>query len=147
MKAWIAIADIAFGGFFAMGGVAIAPVALGGFALGGVLFAGFGVGILAYAGFALGLWAMGGIVVGLQAMGGCAVGWNAAVGGVAVAHDIAQGGVALALHANDAVAQAAVASNRFFRCAFPLMTKWLWPTMILVTLPSIVFWQLARKRK
>jgi RNA polymerase sigma factor (sigma-70 family) len=147
VKAWIAIADVAFGGLFAMGGVAIAPIALGGFALGAMLFAGFGVGILAYAGFALGFWAMGGIVVGLQAIGGCAVGWSAAVGGVAVAHDIAAGGVAVALHANDAVAQAAVVGNAFFRCAYPLMTTWLWPTMILVTLPSIVFWRLACKRR
>jgi RNA polymerase sigma factor (sigma-70 family) len=147
VKAWIAVGDIAFGGLFAMGGIALAPVAFGGFAVGGVLFGGFGLGILAYAGFGLGIWAMGGIVIGLQAIGGCAIGWTAAAGGVAIAHEVAQGGVALALHANDAVAQAAVARNTFFQYAYPLMTTWLWPTMILAVLPSIVISQVARKRR
>ena len=34
VKAWIALGDIAFGGLFAFGGVAIAPISSGGFALG-----------------------------------------------------------------------------------------------------------------
>jgi hypothetical protein len=147
VKAWIAVGDVAFGGLFAMGGIAVAPVAFGGIAIGGVLFGGFGVGILAYAGFALGVWTMGGMVAGLEAIGGCAVAWKAAVGGIAVAHEFAQGGVALATHANDAVVQAYVGNNGFFRYAYLLMTKWLWPTMILATLPSLVIWQLARRKR
>ncbi len=41
-------------------------------------------------------------------------------------HELAQGGVAVALHANDAVAQAYTGNHLFFQCAYPLMTKWLY---------------------
>jgi len=145
VKAWIAVGDIAIGGLFATGGLAIAPVAFGGFALGGVLFGGFGAGVLAYAGFALGIWAMGGVVIGVQAIGGCALGWTAAAGGIAVAHQLAQGGVALALHANDPVVQSYLSNSAFFRIANALLTTWLWPTMLLAVLPSVVLGRLARR--
>jgi RNA polymerase sigma factor (sigma-70 family) len=147
VRAWIAVGDVAMGGLFALGGVAVAPIAMGGFALGAVLFGGFGVGILAYAGFAVGVWTLGGVVAGFEAVGGCALGWKAAAGGVAVAHDLAQGGVTVALHANDALARAYVGNHAFFRSAHLLMTHWLWPTMILVTLPSILMWRVARGRR
>lgn len=146
VKAWIAIGDIAVGGFFAAGGIAIAPVALGGFVIAGVLFGGFGIGLLTYAGFGLGLCAMGGLVVGLNSMGGVAIAWNAAVGGIAVAREFAQGGVALALHANDGVSLAYVRNQVFFQYAYLLMTRWLLPTMLLATLPSLIMWGVMRRK-
>jgi RNA polymerase sigma factor (sigma-70 family) len=146
IKAWIAIGDVAIGGLFAAGGIAVAPVAVAGFGIAGVLFCGFGFGLLTYAGFGLGLWAMGGVVVGLNTVGGLAVAWNAAVGGIAVAREFAQGGVAIAHHANDDVSLAYVRNGVFFQYAYLLMTKWLWPTMILATLPSLIMWRVKRRK-
>jgi RNA polymerase sigma factor (sigma-70 family) len=146
VKAWIAIGDVAIGGLFAAGGIAFAPVAVGGFVIAGVLFGGFGIGLLTYAGFGLGLWAMGGMVVGLNSIGGVAVAWNAAAGGIAVAHRFAQGGVALAQHANDDVSLAYAHNSVFFQYAYLLMTKWLLPTMLVATLPSLIGWQVTRRK-
>jgi RNA polymerase sigma factor (sigma-70 family) len=146
VKAWIAIGDIAVGGLFAAGGVAVAPVALGGFVIAGVLFGGFGIGLLTYAGFGLGLWAMGGLVVGFNSIGAVAIAWNAAVGAVAVAREFAQGGVALALHANDDVSLAYVRNGVFFQYAYLLMTRWLLPTMLVATLPSLIMWRVRRRK-
>lgn len=146
VKAWIAIGDIAIGGLFAAGGLAIAPVALGAFVIAGVLFSGFGIGLLTYAGFGLGIWAMGGMVVGLNSIGCVAIAWNAAVGGIAVARGFAQGGVALALHANDDVSLAYVRNRVFFQYAYLLMTKWLLPTMLVATLPSLIMSRVMRRK-
>jgi len=141
VKAWIAIADdVAIGGIFAFGGMAIAPICFGGFALGGAVFGGFGAGLVCFAGFAVGAWVMGGMVSGLMAVGGCALGWNSAVGGIAIAHQFAQGGVALAPHANDSLAAAYIGGQAFFRNAFTLLTKWLWPILALSVLPSLLIW-------
>lgn len=148
VKAWIAIADdAAIGVIFAFGGMAIAPICIGGFAVGGVVFGGFGAGLLCYAGFAVGIWVVGGMVSGLMAVGGCAFGWKAAVGGIAIAHEFAQGGVALAPHANDPVAGEFIGGNPFFRNAFALVTKWLWPTLLLSLLPSLLIWRATKKRR
>jgi RNA polymerase sigma factor (sigma-70 family) len=148
VKAWIALADdAAIGVIFAFGGMAIAPISIGGFALGGIVFGGFGAGILCYAGFAVGAWVVGGIVSGLMAVGGCAFGWKAALGGIAIAHDLAQGGVALAPHANDATASSFISESAFFRNAFLLVTKWLWPMLLVSLIPSILISRAARKRR
>jgi hypothetical protein len=148
VKAWIAIADdVAIGVIFAFGGMAIAPICMGGFAVGGIVFGGFGAGVLCYAGFAVGVWVVGGMVSGLMAVGGCAFGWKAAVGGIAIAHEFAQGGVALAPHANDAAAGAFIGGNAFFPNAFALVTKWLWPTVLLSMLPSLLIWRATKKRR
>jgi len=148
VKAWIAIADdAAIGGIFAFGGMAIAPICIGGFGVGGVVFGGFGAGVLCYAGFAVGVWVVGGMVSGLMAVGGCAFGWKAAVGGIAIAHQFAQGGVALAPHANDAAATAYIGGNAFFRNALVLVTKWLWPTLLVSLLPSLLIWRATRKKR
>lgn len=147
VKAWIAIGDTAVGVLFAFGGIALAPVSVGGFAAGGIVFGGFGAGALCYAGFALGIWAVGGLASGLHAIGGCATGWTAAVGGVAVAREFALGGLALAPHANDEMANSFTRSSAFFQYAFLLVTKWLWPTLLLSALPSVLLWRAARKRR
>lgn len=148
VKAWIAIADdAAIGVIFAFGGMVIAPICVGGFGVGGVVFGGFGAGVLCYAGFAVGIWVVGGMVSGVMAVGGCAFGWKAALGGIAVAREFAQGGVALAPHANDTVASAFIGSNAFFRNAFSLVTKWLWPTLLVSLLPSLLAWRSTRKHR
>jgi hypothetical protein len=148
VKAWIAIGDYAaVGGIFAFGGMAVAPIAIGGFALGGLVFGGFAAGGLVYAGFAVGIWAVGGLVSGLMAVGGCALGWKAALGGIAIAREYAQGGVALAEHANDSMALDFVRSSPFFRNAFVLVTKWLWPTLTLSMIPSLIIWRTTRRKK
>ena len=147
VKAWIAIADdLAIGVIFAFGGMAIAPLCIGGFAVGGIVFGGFGAGILCYAGFSVGIWAVGGFASGLMAIGGCAAGWNAAVGGVAISHQFAQGGVAVATYANDAMAQAYFNNSAFFRNAYLLVTKWLWPTLLVSLLPSLLIWRATKKK-
>jgi RNA polymerase sigma factor (sigma-70 family) len=148
VKAWIAIADdLAIGGLFAFGGTAIAPICFGGFALGGVVFGGFGAGILCYAGFGIGAWVVGGMVSGIMAVGGCAFGWKAALGGIAIAQQFATGGVALAAHTNDSVANAYIKDNIFFQNAFVLVTKWLWPTLLLSLVPTFLIWRATTKKR
>ena len=147
VKAWIAIADdLAIGGLFAFGGTAIAPICFGGFALGGLVFGGFGAGIVCYAGFGIGAWVVGGMVSGMMAVGGCVFGWKAALGGIAIAQQFALGGVALAAHANDAAANSFIKGNFFFQNAFLLVTRWLWPTLLLSLLPVLVIWRATKKK-
>ena len=146
VKAWIALGDVAFGGLFAFGGVAIAPMCVGGMALGVAVFGGFAAGVLTYGGFGLGIWAVGGFVMGWWAIGGCAIAWTASLGGIGIAREFAEGGIAVALHANDAAANTYIASSGFFRAAFVLVTTWLWPTMLAATVPSLVL-AIARRRK
>jgi RNA polymerase sigma factor (sigma-70 family) len=147
VRAWIAIGDVAVGGLFAFGGLAVAPVCVGGLTLGGLVFGGFAFGAVVYAGFGLGVWAMGGLVLGYSAIGACAVGWKAAVGAIAVAHEFAQGSAAVALHANDAAADAFTRGEAFFRFSYALLTRWLWPTMIAAILPSFLIWRATRKTR
>jgi hypothetical protein len=147
VQAWIAIADgLAIGGLFAFGGTAIAPICFGGFALGGLVFGGFGVGILCYAGFGIGAWVVGGMVSGVMAVGGCVFGWKAALGGIAIAREFALGGVALAAHANDSLANTFIKGNFFFQNAFLLVTRWLWPTLLLCLVPTFLIWRATRKQ-
>jgi RNA polymerase sigma factor (sigma-70 family) len=148
VKAWVAIADdLAIGGLFAFGGTALAPICFGGFALGGIVFAGFGAGILCYAGFGIGAWVVGGMVSGFMAVGGCAFGWKAALGGIAIAQEFASGGVALAAHANDAASNSFVKGDLFFQNAFLLVTKWLWPTLLISMIPTLLIWRTARRQR
>jgi RNA polymerase sigma factor (sigma-70 family) len=136
---WIAMGNIACGGLFACGGLALAPISLGGAAAGLLAVGGLGVGGLSFAGAAFGVWTVGGVAVGYLACGGAALGWLGALGGAAVAHDFAVGGAAAAQHVNDAAARAFVQQSEFFRWA-----KWLSQhAMILLWLPlGVVFGQL-----
>ena len=141
---WIAIGNLARGGLFAFGGLAIAPVCLGGCAVGLLALGGFGVGVFSFAGAAFGVWAVGGVATGYLASGGAALGWLGACGGVAVAHDFAVGGAAAAQHVNDDAARAFVQNSEFFRWA-----KWLSQhAMLLLWLPlGIVVGQVLGLRK
>jgi RNA polymerase sigma factor (sigma-70 family) len=148
VAAWIAIADdLAIGGLFAFGGTAVAPVCFGGFALGGIVFGGFGAGILCYAGFGIGCWVVGGMVSGIMAVGGCAFGWKASLGGIAIAQQFALGSVAIAAHANDTLANEFIKNNVFFQNALLLVTKWLWPTLLVSLFPSLLLWRATKKNR
>lgn len=111
-RGWIAIGDIAVGGFVGIGGIALAPVSL----------AGVGLGLFSVGGLALGALAFGGASFGAISVGGLAFGWELAVGGLAFAHEIAFGGIsvareialgglAFALDANSATAWRSVQEN------------------------------------
>jgi len=148
VKAWIALGDIAFGGLFAFGGIAIAPISIGGMAVGAAVLGGFAAGLAAYAGFGIGLWTIGGFVIGWWSVGGCAVAGSAALGGMAIARTYALGGVAIALHANDAVADTYIRNTAFFPFAYRAVTTWLWPTMVALTVPSVLLAMVcSRKRR
>jgi hypothetical protein len=112
-----------------------------------LVFGGFGIGGICYAGFAVGIWALGGVASGWFSLGGCAVGWKAAAGGIAVAREYAQGALALAAHANDLASQSFCEGNGFFRNAFLLVTKWLWPTLLASLVPTILIGRASRKRR
>lgn len=83
---WIAVGDIAFGVFLAIGGIAVGGIGLGGLS----------IGLLGFGGAAVGLLALGGLAIGWLAAGGAALAWDTAVGGLAVAKHQAIGGVATA---------------------------------------------------
>jgi pimeloyl-ACP methyl ester carboxylesterase len=87
------------------------------------------------------------MVSGIMAVGGCAFGWNAALGGIAIAQQFALGGEALAAHANDAVANTFIKGNLFFQNAYLLVTKWLWPSLLVSMIPSLLIWRAIIKKR
>ncbi len=146
VKAWFAAGEFAYGGIFAFGGLAIAPISIGGVALGVLPFGGLAGGIFALGGFAAGIWATGGTSIGWQAFGGCAMAWNAAAGGVALAHDFAVGGLAQAAQANTEAARQLIASQPFFTCAkrvcdHSILLNLLW------AVPLIFWWRTVRRAR
>jgi len=145
LKAWIAIADVAVGGLFAFGGVAIAPVSIGGLAIGLVPLGGCAVGLLALGGLSLGWWSFGGCAVGWLAFGGCALGWQAALGNLALAHGYALGTAAYAAHFNDSIAQAFAQDTLFFRCSYVALRHLYWLSLIWI-IPLIVWWRVEKRR-
>ena len=145
VKAWIAGGDIAFGGLFAFGGVAIAPFSFGGLTIGLFTFGGAAIGLATFGGFALGAWAYGGCAFGWQAFGGCAVGWNAAAGGLAVARDFATGGVAHAAQANNEIASSFINGDRFFQITGILSRYIVWLNVLWV-FPLMGGWKMLSKR-
>jgi len=147
VAAWIAVANYAFGGLFAFGGVAVAPFSVGGLTIGLVPFGGLALGIMPLGGMALGVLAFGGIAVGWQAVGFCAVAWKAAVGAVAVAHDFALGGIAHAAQANNDLAEQFIKPNLFFRFVQTLNRHWVWMNFLWIA-PLFIQWQIiARSRR
>jgi RNA polymerase sigma factor (sigma-70 family) len=114
VQAWIAVGNIAYGGLFAFGSVAVAPFSIGGLALGLLPFGGIVLGVLPLGALALGVWAYGAVAVGWQSLGACAIAWSAAVGNFALAHNVAVGGIAQAAQSNTEAAKQIVESNLFF---------------------------------
>ena len=146
VKAWIAVADVAYGALFAFGGVAVAPLAVGGLAMGLLPLGGCAVGLLSLGGFSLGWWSFGGCAVGWLAFGGCAVGWQAALGSLALAHGFAQGTAAYAGHFNDAAAQAFAETTPFFRWSWVALRHLYWINLLWV-IPMIVWWRVEKRGK
>ncbi|HVV01894.1 MAG TPA: sigma-70 family RNA polymerase sigma factor, partial [Verrucomicrobiae bacterium] len=74
VKAWIAVGDVAIGGFAAYGALAIAPFSIGGLAIGIFSLGGFVAGIFPMGALALGVWSYGAITAGWHATGAVAFG-------------------------------------------------------------------------
>ncbi len=139
LRAWIAIGDCAFGGLFAFGGIAVAPISIGGCALGLFSFGGFALAVIASGGMAVGGWAFGGLAIGWQSDGGCAIALNAAWGGYAIARDFALGGIAHAAQTtNDSVFHV-LKSFPFFRAVGAILPYLPWFNLVWV-IPMIVQW-------
>jgi hypothetical protein len=145
VKAWVAIADVAVGGLFAFGGVAIAPVSIGGLAIGLVPLGGCAVGLLAIGGLSLGWWSFGGCAVGWLAFGGCALGWQAALGNLALAHGYALGAAAYAMHFNDTTAQTFAQDTLFFRWSYVTLHHLYWLSLVWI-IPLLVWWRVEKRR-
>jgi RNA polymerase sigma factor (sigma-70 family) len=144
VKAWIAIGECPLGLLFAFGGTAIAPIAIGGGAIGIIAFGGCAIGPLACGGFTIALASFGGLALGYQSFGGFALAWHAAVGGIAIAHTYALGDIALAAHANNALADATLSHERFFRTTqflakYSVLLNALWVVPLL-------FWRRALRK-
>src|SRR3989442_12777383 len=104
--------NIACGGLFAFGGLALAPVCLGCGAVGLLAVGGAGVGVFSFAGAAFGVWAVAGVAAGYLASGGAAVGWLGACGGAPVARDFVVGVAAGGRHGQPAAGRGVLASLR-----------------------------------
>ena len=141
VKGWFAISEgFSFGGLFAYGGVAIAPVSIGACGIGLLSYGAMAIGAVAWGGFGFGVWAFGAFAFGWQAFsGGCAIAWNLAWGyEYALANDYALGaGAVHAAQANTPFAEHLVKSSwghDFATALAPyfywLMWVWAIPMMI-----------------
>jgi len=146
VRAWIAVANYAFGGLFAFGGVVVAPVSIGFCALGLLPLGGLALGVLAFGGFAMGGWAFGGLTIGWQTVGCFAIAWQAAAGNLAWAHDFATGAIVHAAQANNPVADRFLESAPFFRLARVALNHAGWLNLLWVT-PLFVQWRLILRKK
>jgi RNA polymerase sigma factor (sigma-70 family) len=147
VKGWIVVADNAIGGLFALGGVAVAPIAIGGIAIGLISSGGLAAGLISLGGFSIGGFAVGGQAIGWEAIGGCAVAWKAAVGGTAIAREFALGTPAYAAEAANSAADAFIRGSAFFQTAFRVLRYGLWLNLLWIV-PMILWWRtVARQRK
>ncbi len=147
VKGWFAAGDMAIGGLFAFGGMAVAPISIGGIAIGLLSFGGMAVGLLTLGGFAVGCLTFGAMGVGWLSFCACALAWKAAAGAVAVAHDFALGGFAQAAQANNDAARDAILAMPFFRAAYGFLPYLPWLNLLWVV-PLFNWWRVvARARK
>lgn len=146
VKAWIAAGDCAFGGLFAFGGLALAPISIGGCAMGLFSFGGCAISPLAIGGMAMGVWAFGGLAIGWESFGGCAIAWDAAWGGYAIAHGYTVGGIVHALQANTDAARQWMASKLFFRISEKTVPYLLLLNIVWI-LPLTIQRQLVKRAK
>jgi RNA polymerase sigma factor (sigma-70 family) len=147
VKAWVAVGDCAFGGLFAFGGIAIAPVSIGGCAIGLFPLGGITFGLFAMGAVTFGVGSFGGLAMGFWAFGGCAIAWKAAMGGVAFAHDFATGGIAHAMQANNELATQFFQSSLFFRCAHFVGDHSILLNLIWVIPMMVQWWVIATKSR
>ncbi|GAB5516136.1 RNA polymerase sigma factor [Rhodopirellula baltica] len=95
-RGWIAIGDVAYGWFFAMGDKSIAAIAMGSRPIGIVSVGAMSIGVISMGGLSIGLISLGGLAVGWWSLGGLALGGHA-VGGAAFGIKMAAGGVAASM--------------------------------------------------
>jgi hypothetical protein len=133
-KGWIAISEgCSFGGLFAYGGFAVAPVSIGACAVGLFSYGAISIGALVLGGFAFGAWAFGAIAFGWQAFsGGCAIAWHLAWGNeYAIAREFALGaGTVCAAQANTPFVEALVKSSWGHAFATALSPYFYWLTWV-----------------
>jgi len=145
-RAWIAVGQIAEGGFLAVGQLAIAPIALGACGLGLFTFAAIGTGWLSFSAIAIGWWSAGAFAFGNDAIGAVAIASHFAAGGVAWASQFAEGARALAEHANDPAAFHALQMHPLFR--FYYLMPWLGAVQAAVALiPNLVLLKRLQGRR
>jgi RNA polymerase sigma factor (sigma-70 family) len=152
VKAWIAVGNVAYGAFFALGTVAAAPFCIGIFAAGLVSAGMLAIGAMAVGGHAVGVFAVGLVAVGWMASGLFAFGLQAAYGFAAYARNFAgstgaKKALAYALHANDAVARKFFMDSHFFssvrECARSIFHFRLLPAVLL---GGVVVWIILQQR-
>jgi len=136
-KGWFAYGTVAISPLFALGGIAIGPIALGGVGVGILTTAALGLGLFSFSGLALGGVVMGGLAIGWIAVGGAAWGWLAAMGGQAWAGLYGVGGHVAAPHANDAIAKAFFHENGVAQFA-----QWIADHGLLVQMMMFLPWAL-----
>ncbi|EKK00770.1 RNA polymerase ECF-type sigma factor [Rhodopirellula baltica SH28] len=95
-RGWIAIGDVAYGWFFAMGNKSIAAIAIGNRPIGIVSVGAMSIGVISMGGLTIGLISLGGLAVGWWSLGGFALGGHA-VGGAAFGIKMAAGGAAASM--------------------------------------------------
>ena len=145
VRAWLAFGDVAFGGLFAFGGVAIAPLCTGGLAIGLVPFGGCALGLLALGGFSLGWWSFGGCAIGWLSFGGCALAWKAALGPLAVAHDFALGTTFVLPISTMPWPKPSPTPPPFFRYGQILLRHLYWVNLLWI-IPMIFWWRIQKRR-
>lgn len=138
VKAWVAIGCHAYGGLFALGKQAVAPLSLGFRALGLFPIGMVALGLFPIGVVGLGGWSYGGLAIGWQAMGACALGWNAAWGDFSWAHTFP-------LRHGD-FAERFMESHWFFRRALALNRSWMWWNCLWM-IPSLVWWRLSARAR
>ncbi len=79
VKAWIAFGALrAYGGLFAFGALAVAPISIGLCGIGLITIGGITFGLLAHGAISFGALGFGGLAIGFCSSGGCALAWRAA---------------------------------------------------------------------
>jgi RNA polymerase sigma factor (sigma-70 family) len=145
VKGWIAMSEgFSFGGLFAYGGVAIAPISIGACSMGLLSYGAMAFGAVVWGGFAFGVWAFGAFAFGWQAFsGGCAIAWHLAWGNeYAIAHDYALGaGAVHATQANTPLAEHLVRAS--WGCGFAMALApyfywlmWVWAAPIMIAIAA-----------
>ena len=147
VKAWIAMGNIAIGGLFAFGGIAVAPFAIGFCGIGLIPFSGIAIGLIPIGGIALGGWTYGGLAIGWQSLGCFAIALNTAAGNIAIARDYAMGHIAVATHVNGAIPDLKSLLPSWYSSGGEFLQRYsLWMNFLWIT-PLFLQWRVVKKQK
>jgi RNA polymerase sigma factor (sigma-70 family) len=147
VKAWIAMGNIAIGGLFAFGGIAVSPFAIGFCGIGLIPFSGIAIGLIPVGGIALGGWTYGGLAIGWQSLGCFAIALNTAAGNIAIARDYAMGNIAVAAHVNGDIPDLKLLLPSWYSSGGEFLQRYsLWINFIWIT-PLFLQWRIVKKQK